>query len=61
MEIFCLKEGCKLKSRFVLAEDITKYRNTKINYREKKSSIDIQDVSRLHLKLKGPEARDYFV
>jgi len=44
-----------------LAEDITKFRNTKINNRQKKWSIDIQDVSPLILKLKGPDAQDYFV
>jgi hypothetical protein len=34
-----------------MAEDFTKYKNTKINYRQKKSSTDIQDVSWIHRKL----------
>jgi hypothetical protein len=53
MKIFCVTKGCKLKSIFVLAEDITKYRNIQINYRQIISSIDIQDVSRIHRKLKS--------
>lgn len=38
MKIFYVKKGCKWKSRFVLAEDITKYRITKINYSKKNPS-----------------------
>jgi hypothetical protein len=61
MKIFCVKKGCKLKISIRRVEDVNKYRNTKINYRQKKSTIDIQHVSRLHRKLKEPDARDYFV
>jgi hypothetical protein len=32
--IFCVKKGCRLKIEIRKAEDINKYRNTKINYRQ---------------------------